>query len=289
MWIQRVGGTVRVLAYSPDARTLFTHDGATWVCAWDVATHTRRKVLKLGDNERGSLYRDRLFVVGDRYLILEPGGWARGWDLVADAPLADLPRSLGYSAARPAHTGPAVQFIAQDRKGLETYDVTTGQRRRTHPAPPGLGPLSKFTVARDGRAVLIDGSARAFLVHTDGSAVRLPDAYCDDVYFSPDGTTLVWLHGGEVHIWNAADLSVRVPLVSCHSASSTFALHPTAPVFAVTSAWREFTLFRLDTGEAIRTFDLNIGTPWCARFSPDGLTCAVGGRNKQFAVFDVDL
>ena len=27
----------------------------------------------------------------------------------------------------------------------------------------------------------------------------------------------------------------------------------------------------------------------CAAFSPDGLTCAVGGSNKQFAVFDVDI
>lgn len=289
MWVQRVGGTVAVLAYAPDARTLFTHDGTSWVYAWDIGTRARRKLLKLDDDERTSLYRDRMFVVGDRYLILEPGGRARGWDLVADAPLAGLPKQLGYGATRPAHAGPVVQFRAPDRNGLETYDVTTGQRTRTHQAPPELGPVSKFAVAPDGRAVLIDGSARAVLLRPDGPAVRLPDFYGDDVRFSPDGTALIWMNGNEVQIWNAADLSVRVPLVSCSSAYSTLTLHPTAPVFAVTSAWREFTLFRLDTGEPIRTFDLNIGSPWCAAFAPDGLTCAVGGRNRQFAVFDVDV
>ncbi|MBY0459726.1 MAG: hypothetical protein K2V38_20600, partial [Gemmataceae bacterium] len=78
MWVQRVGGTVDVLAYAPDSRTLFTNDGTAWVSAWDIGTHARRKLLKLSDTERGRLYRNRMFVVGDRYLILEPGGLARG-------------------------------------------------------------------------------------------------------------------------------------------------------------------------------------------------------------------
>ncbi|MBY0458995.1 MAG: WD40 repeat domain-containing protein, partial [Gemmataceae bacterium] len=211
------------------------------------------------------------------------------WDLVANAPLAGLPRSFGYGRARPARAGPVVQFIARDRTGVETFDVVTGQRTLTHHAPAGLGPLSTFAVAPDGSAVLVDGSAHAALVRADGSAVRLPNTVDDDVRFSPDGTALVWMHGGEIRIWNAADLSVRVPLVSCYSAYSTFAFHPTAPVFAVTREWREFSLFRLDTGAPIRTFDLAIGSPSCAAFAPDGLTCAVGGSNKQFAVFDVDL
>lgn len=289
MWVQRVGGTVGVLAYAPDAKTLFTHDGTAWVYAWDIATRTRRKLLKLDDNERGSLYHDRMFVVGDRYLILEPSGWARGWDLVANTPLADLPRRLGYGAARPVPGGPVVQFIAPDRKGLETYNIVTGQRARTHHAPPELEPLSKFAVAPDGSAVLIDGSAHATLVRADGSSVPLPNTYCDEVRFSPDGNALVWMHGGEVRIWNAADLSVRVELVPCYSAYSAFAFHPTAPVFVTQNPARELTLFQLDTGEPIRSFDFNIGSVWYVAFAPDGLTCAVGGTNKQFAVFDVDL
>jgi len=67
-------------------------------------------------------------------------------------------------------------------------------------------------------------------------------------------------------------------------------IHPTAPVMA---GWnRDWTLklLNLDTGEPIRAPHFNIGRyTECAAFSPDGLTCAVGGSNKQFAVFDLDL
>jgi hypothetical protein len=59
-------------------------------------------------------------------------------------------------------------------------------------------------------------------------------------------------------------------------------------------------LVSLETGEELRTLDFDAGKPppqqslrfspvTCAAFSPDGLTCAVGGSNKQFAVFDVDV
>jgi WD40 repeat protein len=83
---------------------------------------------------------------------------------------------------------------------------------------------------------------------------------------------------------------MRIESVPSYAPWSVIAFHPTAPVFAAMNARRELTLYRLDTGEAVRSFDFGIG--WainCIAFSPDGLTCAVGGSNKQFAVFDVDL
>src|SRR5262245_54335377 len=106
MWVQRVGGGVKVLAFAPDAKALFTHDGGGWVYAWDTATRARRKLIALDYNERTRLYRDGLFTVGDRYLIAELGGGPRGWDLIANEPLANLPKQFGYGFSRPAHTGP---------------------------------------------------------------------------------------------------------------------------------------------------------------------------------------
>ena len=64
MWIQRVAGGVGVLAYAPDSKALFAHDGGGWVYAWDIATRARRKLLSLDYNERTRLYRDGLFTVG---------------------------------------------------------------------------------------------------------------------------------------------------------------------------------------------------------------------------------
>jgi hypothetical protein len=40
----------------------------------------------------------------------------------------------------------------------------------------------------------------------------------------------------------------------------------------------------------VRSFDFEQGSRVrCACFAPDGLTCAVGGSNGRFTVFDVDL
>ena len=61
-------------------------------------------------------------------------------------------------------------------------------------------------------------------------------------------------------------------------------------MFAALNADKVLTLFGLDTGDPIRSLDFALGrSVRCVAFSPDGLTCAVGGSNKRFAVFDVDL
>jgi hypothetical protein len=73
--------------------------------------------------------------------------------------------------------------------------------------------------------------------------------------------------------------------------ANLWAVHPALPIIATRNAESHITLFSLDTGEPLRALDFAVGTSTvrCVRFSPDGLTCAAGGSNKQFAVFDVDL
>lgn len=285
MWVQRVGGGVDHVAYSADGRTLYTHDGGAWVYAWDVAARTRRKLFKFDFNDQGSVYG--FFVVGD-YLIVAPSGYTRAWDLSAGAWHTALPEHPGYGHGDPGPTGLAVQFVRKDRKGVDTYDVPTGRLVSALDAPPELGPLYVFAVAPNGDAVMVDTAAKSALVRTDGTSVVLPPYYGSSIRFSPDGKALLWTHDG-VSIWNPADLSVRVEKIPCHSPHSALAFHPTLPVFAARNDDRNLVLFSLETGETLRTLDLGIGFVECIAFSPDGLTCAVGGRTKQFAVFDVDI
>jgi WD40 repeat protein len=285
MWVQRTGGGVGRVAYSADGRTLLTHDGGGWVYAWDVAARTRRKLFPLDHNDRGSVYG--FFVAGD-YLVLAPSGRTRVWDLKADAFHPAFPESPGYGYARPAAAGAVVHYIRKDRTGVDTYDVPTGRLVRAIDAPPGVGPVSDFAVAPNGDAVMVDGAARAAMLRADGEAVALPNFYGSGIRFSPDGAALLWPYNG-VQIWNAADLSVRVEKVPCNSSHSVLALHPTRPVFAARDDARNLVLFSLDTGEPLRTLDLGIGFVKSIAFSPDGLTCAVGGWSKQFAVIDLDL
>ena len=285
MWVQRVGAGVDRVAYSADGKTLFTHDGGAWVYAWDVATRARRKLFPLDHNDRCSVYG--FFVAGD-YLVITPRGYTRVWDLNAGAWHTALSEYPGYGHGHPATTGTAVQFVRKNRKGVDTYDIPTGRLVSALDAPPRLGPVYVFAVAPNGDTVMVDNAAKSALVRAGGESVALPDFYGSAIRFSPDGKALLWPHDG-VGIWNAADLSVRVEKVPCHSPHSGLEFHPTAPVFAARNDDRNLVLFSLDTGEALRTLDLGIGFVRCMAFSPDGLTCAVGGRTKQFAVFDVDI
>src|SRR5207253_264528 len=68
-----------------------------------------------------------------------------------------------------------------------------------------------------------------------------------------------------------------------------FTFHPTAPLFTGLNPDKVLTLFSSETGEPIRSLDFALGKRvTCVAFAPDGLTCAVGGSNRQFAVFDVE-
>ena len=123
----------------------------------------------------------------------------------------------------------------------------------------------------------------------DSAWHELPPPFPGSPRFSPDGKHLVWMNYTRVQVWDAVTLAARCD-AACYSPYELFALSPTTPVFVARNVWQQLTLFSLDSGEPIRTLDFALGNyVQCATFSPDGLTCAVGGSNKQFAVFDVDV
>jgi hypothetical protein len=97
-----------------------------------------------------------------------------------------------------------------------------------------------------------------------------------------------------------ASAAYRVEKIECDRPYWMLAFHPTVPVVALRRRDGLLSLVSLETGEELRTLDFDAGKQppqqsprfspvICAAFSPDGLTCAVGGSNKQFAVFDVDV
>jgi len=93
-----------------------------------------------------------------------------------------------------------------------------------------------------------------------------------------------------IHVWDIPTRKLRAgPVQSLHPGTIT-AFHPTAPVFAALDAEECLTLFSLEDARPLRSLDFALGTQvQSVAFSPDGLTCAVGGSKRQFAVFDVDL
>jgi WD40 repeat protein len=293
MWIQNVaGGGVTALVYSSNGRTLFTFDAGGWLTAWDVTTRTKRRV-RVGIPEWGEVQMVRptrepgyLALMGDGALV---------WNLESDLPNLNL--SLKYRECSLGPDGEHIVALGEDAQSICSWHIGTQCpgpvfARWTTTESVGcfaLSPTEPLVAVSVGTGYLIlirDG--------VDAPPVRLPhpeqDGWFHKIAFSPDGNTLACVSWSHVTLWDVADQRPRVRIIPSNTSRNRFAFHPTVPLFAAMNAENVLTQFSLETGEPIRSLDFALGRyVTCVAFSPDGLTCAVGGSNKQFVVFDVDL
>lgn len=289
MWIRRVGAEVRNVAYSADGRTVYTVEGGR-VTAWDIAA--RELTHRFSPSDFGfPSYLSDMQAVGNRYVIL--GAYSR-WsacDVVTKKELKGI-KIGGY--CRPV--GPdstSARFVSSNGKLIRECDLATGKTTTVVRVPDRLKKIDLFAYSPDGqRALLLGRDTRAALVAVEtGKAVSAwcpPDYHARHLQFTATGHP-VWVAGSGVHVCDPQKRNEPLAHYTIHW-PYIFALHPSAPMFAALNGERQLTLFSLDTGAVLRTFDLEIGRRVrCVAFSPDGLTCAVGGSNKQFAVFDVDV
>jgi WD40 repeat protein len=298
MWIQKVpGGGVDALAFSPDGRTLYTSDRGDWLTAWDTVSRTGRRVVhrsnRYGRAPLISVLPDgqRILAVFDTITTLDA---ATGAELSrVECPEIDL---LGNPRICP---GWRVYARHDSKSGIAGWNALTGAPEPLLTSPRYPGYVCEFDFSPDDKLVVISyGGEPTVLFERQGSELRNPiklpalEKCATDVRFSPDGGTLVFhtnLRPAELTLWDVAAGRPRARKVPC-CLSDTFAFNPAFPVFAGLGANDALTIFSLETGQPIRSLDFALGRyVRCVCFSPDGLTCAVGGSNKQFAVFDVDL
>ena len=93
-----------------------------------LEAYDRRWPLEGEVAPRDAVGRHRFLVDEGRYLVVQTLNYARVWDVAAGAPLAPVPENISFGYIHPARPGPVVRFISADRKGLDTYDVVTGDR-----------------------------------------------------------------------------------------------------------------------------------------------------------------
>lgn len=290
MWVQKIGGGgVSGLAYSPDGATLYTRDHGGWVTAWDVVARRGKRLFQLSVMERYAQHGLAL-ADGGRLLVADGRDGARVWDVAAGAEGKDMPAGLRSGPLLVAPDAPAVRYIGQDCRGIDAYDLNTGGVTRLFESPPELPDLLSADVAPDGRsAVLLALASQAGRIDANGLWHDLECPFSGRVWFSPGGDRLLWTMYYRIQVWDVATWTKRAE-TACFMPDWVFAVSPTAPVFVACNPERQLTLFSLETGHPLRSLDFALGKyVMCAAFSPDGLTCAVGGTNKQFAVFDVDV
>jgi hypothetical protein len=302
MRIQKVpGGAVTHLAYSPDGRTLYTLDSGGWLSAWDTATFAGGRIAHgpwaKANFPRGlyALSDGRLLIRTEEFTLLDSAGTILG----RSAP----PKLSQHSDAQVRPDG-RVYYI-----GRTTYRTVTGWDAVAQSPVPGfalpdsinlLALLQHFDIAPDGRSVAAsfqNDETPVLFTKTESSELRdpVPITGVRTIYggrFSPDGQTLILflLYPTRLALWDIASRSVRAGDIKYDPENGPFAFNPAYPLFAVRAIDGAFTVRRLSDGQPVQSLDIPLGKSIpCAAFAPDGLTCAIGGSNKQFAVFDVDI
>jgi WD40 repeat protein len=296
MWHQKVaGGGVAHVAYEPTGRTLYTLDRGGQLIAWDIATHMGRKLTRVSFSVLGfptgiyPLASGGRIVVAGRKAVL-------GWDTINDRQLLWYDRPPCYYFDQVRVTGEG-RICFPNESGTEILGWNASTSTAETPRYfPGFTGIRDFDLAPDERAVAVVCHRRPVTLFEWGTGselrnpVTLADAY--NVRFAPDGCTLALIHINptRVGLWDVATRRPRVENIPCVGTSGLFAFNPVLPVVVGLNPQRELTLFSSETGAPIRSLDFALGRyVQCVAFSPDGLTCAVGGSNKQFAVFDLDL
>jgi len=290
MWSHRLSASIRGLAFSSDGRTLYTADNSCRIYAWDPVARTRRLVLK--HEFISGVVPDGLLGTG-RFLVFLNTDPLRVWDCTAEAKRLDVPERFTARGTQVDATRGRLLALGADGKSVLSWDL---ERQRRGPAvvrwnePVRERWRSAFRLSDDGRILVIEASRGqvTFRDALSGAEVgRMPPqsewVSSTPMLLSPAGRTMCCITGYRWRLWNVPAGTVRFD-----PWPTPLAFHPTAPVCAAAMSGG-LALVSLQTGEAIRSFDFGLGTALYAGFSPDGLTCAVGGSNKQFAVFDVDL
>ncbi|MBN9117709.1 MAG: hypothetical protein J0I06_00810 [Planctomycetes bacterium] len=298
MWVQRVpGGGIYGLAFAPDGRTLYVADRSCTFTAWDPVTRTGRPLFRLTGRDRTGIHGIAP-AAGGRYLVVKGYPNVLAWDLVAGAEADRLhPPSPHDAYPLPGADG-RVLYRSEDRRSLFVWEPESGTAGVAF-AGPFPDAIRVYDLSPDARTVAVVGDfssvVKLFDVAARTVAVRFAAGYSFvwDLRFAPDGRTLAVSSGRQVDLWDVSPPARRrtgpVEIDNRHG-PATFAFHPTAPVFAALNREKVLTLFSAGTGAPLRSLDFALGrSVTCVCFAPDGLTCAVGGSNKQFAVFDVDL
>lgn len=293
VWIQNVDSGVNAVTYSPDGSTLYTQDSGRWFTAWNLATHECRQLFQYP--ERCSNYFPRMFTSPDgRYLISNTSP-PTVWDLQKLQLHGEVPKENAFAGASMGLGRTRVECVSHDWLGIRIWHYDRqepGDELRDWPVP---GTIKTHHFAPDGRSVaLLNWNDVVTVCEVESRQVQhqieLPRRSLQHARFAPDGNTLVLYAPDSIAIWDIPSKSFRAEKVECDRPYWMLAFHPTAPLIAVRRKDGLLKLVDLRNGEEVRSLDFDLGTQVeCAAFSPDGLTCAVGGKESRFAVFDVDV
>ncbi len=299
MWIGSVKkGVVLDLAYSPDARTLFTLDSGGQVTRWDLATRKATALFQVDPDAFLEECPACLAVSPDgRFLLATDEEQIAVWDLSAGElrePIDCHDGSIGYPC-----------FVNKGRE-LDTVGMAAGGLIRW--SWPGLKQLSPpkalakategaraiFGAWADPRGVRLAVSVGPVIVW-DTTKSRLimtveVDPDTDGVVplaFSPGGATLVVGDCRRLLVCDVDEKKIRHTIADAGTVGGV-AFHPAGRLFASSGYGANVTFWDAESGQRQTTWEMPFRQVCSLGFSPDGCTCAAGSRSRKFAVWDLD-
>jgi WD40 repeat protein len=299
MWVQKLDTSVTGLAYSPDSKTLYSTTLGGKLQSWNIATRTGKMLRQDGIVQDPEPYGRGLRVLPDGTRLVVFAYYLSVLDAATgDGPYKMVPRDFPRYGRTLLTTDGQLLAVRADKRAIITWDVLNNQPGPVlREWPPGLG-LIEFDLTPDGRTLaVLERRRHAAIIDLESGEVRCrfwPGVEKNSGWplrLSADGNTLVVSTLTRVEVWDVSSNDAkRVAQLATARPDVPLAIHPTAPLCATVNWKRSLTLLSLQSGEPIRSFDVRFGDElMCTAFSPDGLTCAAGGSNGRFVVFDVDL
>ena len=291
MWIQKLpSGSVTALAYSPDGRTLYTGSTTGRVFAWNLATRTHTELYRRATGSSGVYY---LWPTPTGRLLIREGRTLLDALAPASGPLI-VPGPDDWGDWRYVLPDGLRAISCEPEWRIGLWDVETGQRL---PVPGPLGDALHIThheLLPDGVTFLtFDSNSNAlalwnFRTGEPLGALTPNHQYISPSVLAPDGTTFAVGRNKMLWVYDVPTRSLRHRL-AFEKEFRALAFHPNSRYLASAATDSVLTLWDVFGGTEVQRYDWSIGKIQNVAFSPDGLTCAVGGSNKQFAVFDVDV
>ncbi len=301
VWVQQVGCGVQAITFARDGRTLYTLDAKGRLIAWDTSTRAKREIAV--GLESHSLNPEHFFELPNGRLLLDTSSGCELADLATGTLKLVLLKGRRWGACDVTvlPDGHAF-FIHVTGRAIGRTNLLTGEELPLLEVP-GVElnrRVTSIAVAPDRLSAFVNapslGGHILFDITPDHRLVRRePDAGVSTpqmLRFAPDGRTAVLLgiYDRQLTVWDVERREARGKPVWWAGGEVRIAFNPVLPLFAVPHTQNTVAVRSLETGELVRELDFALGKQITAlAFAPDGLTCAVGGTNKRFAVFDVDV
>jgi WD40 repeat protein len=301
VWVQQVGCGVQALTFARDGRTLYTLDTQGRLIAWDTSTRAKREI-GVGRQSR-DINAEHFFELPNGRLLLDTPSACELVDPVTGAfKLAILLGRRGGARDVTVLPDGYAFFIHVSGRAIGRTNLLTGEELPLLDVP-GVEVSRRVvavSVALDRRSAFVNapslGKHILFDITPDHRLVkREPDVVVSApqmLRFALDGRTAVLLgiYDRQLTVWDIERREARAKPVWWAGGEVRIAFNPVLPLFAVPHTQNTVAIRSLETGELVRELDFVLGKQITAlAFAPDGLTCAVGGTNKRFAVFDVDV